>query len=224
MHYGCNAYPLPMPTTQLPRRSHRERSDAMRAQLIHAAIQVVRERTFHGASVFEVAKAAGVTPGAFQHHFGTKAELMMQVTRAILRGDLEGPVPWPATTLALGQRAQRVVRLLWERIYEPERFLVAWQIYFGSAADKDLGERIAAARAELSGLLQADFLATFPELAGQRDAPAFVDTVLSTLRGIGMARLFGPQPDHVAAQLDQLARLIELRCGAAPLPSHRKTP
>lgn len=211
-----------MALTAPPRRSHQDRSDATRSQLIEAAIRVVREKTFHGASVFEVAKAAGVTPGAFQHHFGTKAELMMQVTEAILRGELEEAIAWPPAEAPLRRRAERLVRALWERVYEPERFLVAWQIYFGSAADQALRERIAAKRAELSGFLHGRFLAVLPELAGQRDGPAFVDSVLSTLRGIGMARLFGPQQENVDAQLKQLARWIELRCaGPAPQPAHQ---
>ncbi|MCM5680034.1 TetR/AcrR family transcriptional regulator [Schlegelella sp. S2-27] len=212
-----------MPTATPLRRSHRDRSDATRAQLIAAAIRVVREKAFHGASVFEVAKAAGVTPGAFQHHFGTKAELMMQVTESILRGDLDDPLAWPKATASLRRRAEGAVQALWKRVYEPERFLVAWQIYFGSASDDALRERLAAKRAELSQVLHGRFLGTFPELAGQRDGAAFVDTVLSTLRGIAMTRLFGPQQELVDAQLAQLARLIELRCAAAPASNRRKT-
>ena len=213
-----------MPTAATPRRSHQDRSDATRAQLIAAAIRVVHEKAFHGASVFEVAKAAGVTPGAFQHHFGTKAELMLQVTEAILRGDLDPPLAWPKANASLRRRAEGVVQALWQRVYEPERFLVAWQIYFGSASDGALRERIAAKRAELGEVLHGRFLGAFPELAGQRDGAAFVDTVLSTLRGIAMTRLFGPQQELVDAQLAQLARLIELRCAAAPAPQRRKTP
>ena len=69
----------PAPTKPAAGNRHAERSEATRAQLIQAAIQVVRDKGYQGASVFEVAKAAGLTPGAFQHHFGTKAVLMMRV-------------------------------------------------------------------------------------------------------------------------------------------------
>ncbi len=211
-------------TVPRPARTQRERSEGTRAQLIAAAIEVVRDKTFAGASVFEVAKAAGVTPGAFQHHFGNKAELMMQVTEAILRGDVEGPLPWPAATGSPRLRSQRMVRMLWERVYEPERFLVAWQIYFGSCTDGALRGRIVARRQELSALLHERFLACLPELAGQRDSADFVATVLSTLRGIGLLRLFGPQPEGIEAQLAQLARMIEQRCAAAPATPRKSPP
>lgn len=213
-----------MPLAASKPRSHQDRSEATRAQLIAAAIRVVRDKTFQGASVFEVAKAAGMTPGAFQHHFGTRAELMMQVTEAILRGDLEEPIDWPKATSPLRRRASALVRALWERVYAREHFLVAWQIYFGSSSDEALRERIAAKRAELNGFLHGQFLGVLPELAGQRDAPAFVDTVLSTLRGIAVVRLFGPQQEHIDSQLAQLARLIELRCAASAASPTRKKP
>jgi len=205
-----------------PPRTHKERSDATRAQLITAAIEVVRDKSFQGASVFEVAKAAGVTPGAFQHHFGSKAELMMQVTESIIRGGVDEPLQWPQSGAPLKRRAQQVAKALWERIYAPDRFLVAWQIYFGSAADPQLRTRMVVKRSELNALLHQQFLVTFPELAGQDGTRAFVDTVLSTLRGIGIQRLFGPQPDSVHEQLGQVALLIELRCAAAPSPKSSK--
>ncbi len=205
-------------------RSHRDRSDATRAQLIDAAIRVVRDKSFHGASVFEVAKAAGMTPGAFQHHFGTKAELMMQVTEAILRGDLDEPIAWPKPDAPLRRRTGALVRALWDRVYAPERFLVAWQIYFGSSSDEALRERIAAKRAELSDFLHGQVIGVLPELAGKRDGAAFIDTVLSTLRGIAIARLFGPQQEQVDLQLAQLARLIELRCAVSTTTPTRKAP
>ena len=77
------------PAPRLPplpprRRSHAERSASTRAQLLGAAADLVHGGGMQAASMFEVAKAAGVTPGALQHHFGSKAELMMQVIEHIL--------------------------------------------------------------------------------------------------------------------------------------------
>jgi len=66
-------------------RCQAERSRSTREHLIATTIDVVRERSYQGATVFEVAKAAGVTPGALQHHFGSKAVLMMRVVDEMLR-------------------------------------------------------------------------------------------------------------------------------------------
>ena len=53
---------------------------------------------------------------------------------------------------------------------------------------------------------------------------AFVDMLLSCLRGIAMTRLFGPDPAGSAAQLRALADTIVRRCSPAPLPPARRRP
>lgn len=148
--------------------------------------------------MFEVAKAAGVTPGALQHHFGSKAVLMMRVIHEILRASGAEGVRWPAPQVPLPERARRLVKALWERVYEPPRFLAAWSVYFGANTDEQVREFIASQRAGLAATLRERFAATFPELGGGADTDALADLVLSALRGIGVARLFEPAPARSA--------------------------
>jgi hypothetical protein len=105
-------------------------------------------------------------------------------------------------------------------VYEPPRFLSAWNVYFGASAEPELREYIAERRAELAVQLHQRFLAVFPELAADTGVEVFADLVLSTLRGMGVVRLFGPADAACAAQLDALAELIVLRCHAAAPPAH----
>lgn len=205
-------------------RTHAERSKATREHLIATAIEVVRQRSYQGATVFEVAKAAGVTPGALQHHFGSKAVLMMQVVDEILRSSDAGGVQWPGADLPLEQRASRYVHALWERVYEPPRFLAAWSVYFGSSTDPELRAHIAGRRAVLDAALHARFVAIFPEAARTPGVEPFVDLVLSSLRGIGLVRLFDADAPQCAAQLEVLAMLIVQRCTAAAVPPRSPTP
>lgn len=212
------------PPHPAPRRSHAERSAATRGQVLQATAALVRERSFQAASMFEVAKAAGVTPGALQHHFGSKAELMMQVIEHVLQSDQGDGVHWPDATLPLPRRAAAFVQALWADVYEPPRFLTAWSIYFGSHDDPALGERIAERRRRLAALLRERCLAIFPELGRGAAAQAFVDLLLSSLRGIAIVRLFDPADPAAKPQLRELARLIELRCGETSPPLARRTP
>jgi AcrR family transcriptional regulator len=47
-----------------------------RRALIDAAVRLFGERGFHGTSVQELVEAAGLTKGAFYHHFGSKEEVL----------------------------------------------------------------------------------------------------------------------------------------------------
>jgi AcrR family transcriptional regulator len=188
-----------------PETLRSQRADATRAQLIDATIGVIRDRAFHGASVFEVAKMAGVTPGALQHHFGTKAELMVQVIDTILRGDASTPgVAWPEPTQPLAQRAEAVIRGLWDRVYAPDRFLVAWQVYFGCCHEVPLRQRIAPRRLELNAWLQGQFQASFPELRHRPDGCERLEALLAALRGLGLLRLFDNTPPRLDGALQVL--------------------
>lgn len=214
------------PASRLPprpagRRSHAERSASTRAQLLGAAAELVHGGGMQAASMFEVAKAAGVTPGALQHHFGSKAELMMQVIEHILLGEGAPGVDWPAASLPLGRRCTAFVDALWATLYAPRRFLTAWAIYFGSQGDPELMARIGARRQRLQAELRQRFAAVFPELASRPAAVAdLADLVLASLRGLALVRLFDDQSDPGAGVRRELARLIESRCRqAAPAPS-----
>ena len=207
-----------------PRRSHAERSAATREHLLAATLDVVRTRTVAGASMFEVAKAAGVTPGALQHHFGTKAELMLQVVERLLLEQDGAAVPWPSATLPLPRRARAYVDALWSTLYEPERFLAAWALYFGSVDDDAVRARIVARRRTVSATMHRRFRATFPEAGEAPGVDAFVDLLLSALRGLGVVRLFGPVPRDVERQLQALASTIELHCAAVPAPVRPRRP
>jgi len=57
-----------------PTKHHPERGDA-RTRLLEAARDVIRARGFTATSVDDLCRAAGVTKGAYFHHFKTKEDL-----------------------------------------------------------------------------------------------------------------------------------------------------
>lgn len=57
-----------------------------RELLVHSVISTVAEHGFEGLSVRRVAAHAGVSPGAVQHHFPTRAEMLTAAMTAIAVG------------------------------------------------------------------------------------------------------------------------------------------
>ena len=200
------------------RRSRADRARDTRAHLIATTIDVVRSRSYGQATMFEVAKAAGVTPGALQHHFGSRAVLMLEVLQAILEAGDERGVRWPEASQDLPQRCTALVQALWHSVYQPPRFLAAWSVYFGAAGDAELQPHIGQMRLRLAQSLHQRFADLLPEAQARPGFAALVDLVLSALRGLGVARLFGPDSAAEQAQLEQLAGVIVRWCEPGPAP------
>jgi TetR/AcrR family transcriptional regulator, transcriptional repressor for nem operon len=54
---------------------------SVKARLIEAAITIVRQKGYAGTSIDDLCKAAGVTKGAFFHHFASKEALAVEAAQ-----------------------------------------------------------------------------------------------------------------------------------------------
>ncbi len=197
------------------KRSHAERSQMMRQRLIESTIGIIQNHGFEAATFFEVAKCAGVTPGAIQHHFKSKGDLMMEVLNHLIKEGHQAGKLWPSSDLPPNERARLLVGNAWQLIYRHPRFVAAWSTYLGCKGKPELLAHIARQRADLMRELRPRFLASFPELADAPDADGFIGLVFSALRGMGLLQLFDADGAATQQQLESLAKLIASRCAMA---------
>jgi AcrR family transcriptional regulator len=196
------------------RRSHAERSLVTQLELIAATIRVIEERGLDGASAFEIAKAAGVTPGAIQHHFESKKALVLSAaTELVHADDRHGSLlKWPSPTKPLAERAREAVLMLWTLVYSRSRYVTMWSLFMACRTDPEVLNHLRAERKKLRDRSQENFLATFPELDQDPDREAFAELVFSSFRGMGVVQLFEPDEVVNERQLAVLSALIVERC------------
>jgi AcrR family transcriptional regulator len=184
---------------------HQVKRELTHERLLNSALTLVQEKGAGRLSIQAVAQAAGMTTGAVQHHFPSKAALMMQVLSRLI-DSLESDTDfWPSPRWSLRRRSEHFVRQAWAQLYSQPRFASAWSAYLAAVDDVVMTAHIIEQRSLIQQRLRVQFLAAFPEIAIHPQADAHMQFVLTTLRGLGLVRPFAP-----AAAIDsQLAILSE---------------
>ena len=184
---------------------HQVKRELTHERLLNSALTLVQEKGAGRLSIQAVAQAAGMTSGAVQHHFPSKAALMMQVLSRLI-DSLESDTDfWPSPRWSLRRRSEHFVQQAWAQLYSQPRFASAWAAYLAAVDDVVMTAHIIEQRSLIQQRLRVQFLAAFPEIAIHPQADAHMQFVLTTLRGLGLVRPFAP-----AASIDsQLAILSE---------------
>lgn len=203
------------------RRSHAERSESTRKELIEATIRVIEERGLEGASIYEIARAAGMTPGAIQHHYESKGALIREAAAHLIhRDDQYGKVEvWPKTTGPIERRTRTALTSAWNAMYAAPHYLTMWSIFLSCRTESELLDAMASEREQLRQRTLAGFFNSFPELADHPQGDVVANLVFSTLRGMAMNELFKMPKETSAKQLKMLADFVATQCRTAIPPN-----
>ncbi len=96
------------------RRSHAERTAETRARLISAVVESISEVGLARTTAPEIARRAGVTWGAVQHHFGGKDGMLVAVLDDSFRRFAERLEGIPLEGTSLEKRASLFIDRAWE--------------------------------------------------------------------------------------------------------------
>lgn len=190
------------------RNLHQIKSEQTRERLLDAALGLMYTKGHGQLSVHEVAKAAGMTAGAVQHHFASKAALMLEVISRLIRQLEASSDFWPPPHWNLARRADHFVQQAWALLYGQSRFAVAWSAYLAAREDPLMVAHIVERRALLTASLHQRMAQSFPEMCQGPQAQARVQFVLSALRGMGLVAPFSPAA-ALPAQLQVLSHYLQ---------------
>jgi len=107
-------------TSRVPeRRTHAERTAQTRGRVMAAVVESIAEVGYQKTTATEIARRAGVTWGAVQHHFGDKDGILMEVLEESFErfAELLGEGPNDADDLE--KRAALFVDRAWEHFSSP---------------------------------------------------------------------------------------------------------
>src|SRR5690625_1318066 len=193
-------------------RTQEERSRLMQAQLIKSTAEIIQEVGVDATTLAAIARHAGVTTGAIQHHFASKADLMMQALQTILIHGTEQGILWPSPDLCLTDRAHDFIQNAWDLIYQTPRFITDWKTYLASDDRPVLLDQIDHSRKRINAWVHEEFVNAFPELKNDTEVNNFINVILSSLRGLGLLQCIPNNEGQAQKQRHCLAELIIARC------------
>ncbi len=110
---------ITLPPPPRERRSHAERTAATRAKIMAAVVRSIAEVGFQRTTASEIAKRAGVTWGAVQHHFGGKDGILLAVLEDSFNRFVERIEHVPVEGTSLERRASLFIAHAWEHFGSP---------------------------------------------------------------------------------------------------------
>jgi AcrR family transcriptional regulator len=207
---------LRLPLRARERRSHAERTAETRARIVAAVLDSIAELGLARTTAAEIARRAGVTWGAVQHHFGDKDGILVAVVEDSFdrfAARLEG-IAWEGESLE--KRAALFVERAFEHFSSPEyRSTFEILLSFLGRADAPDGP---AWQAEMSRAWEAVWLRIFEDApVSKRRHRVLQHYAVSTLSGLATTLMLEgrharPREGELDLLKDTLAR--ELARGA----------
>jgi AcrR family transcriptional regulator len=155
-----------------PRLNRKQQAEANQQRLLDAALEVFTGRGFHGATLEQIAAAAGFTTGVVYSRFASKADLFLALLERTIEQRVDDLSRLRRTQV--GDVGTALVRSWWGQVRKrPEWMLVVIEFRVHAARDPELNARYAALHARHLQAL-AEVMATD---LGRTAQPAIVPPV-----------------------------------------------
>lgn len=186
----------PAPT----RRTQADRTAGTRAALEEATIDVLVAHGWAAVTAIEVCNRAGVSRGAFHHHYPSLSNLLAESLRRLYT-EMRGPDRPVAANL------MQLVEAMWRQMGNP-RFKAVVEAWLAMANDASLRSELGSVVAEFAALVQPENLAS---TVLDDDERALYFMARETLLGLALGRATngGHALGHEAAVIAQLRKAIE---------------
>lgn len=156
----------------------------MRTRICEGATACIAAEGYHRTSISQVVRRCGVSPGALQHHFPTKLDLVVATAEHLLGKS----VRWFARTKASvgADRAAfaEAVRRSWREQFRSDDYAALLEIMVAARTDPKLRGRIVPALEAWRASIEAELGAIHPHYHGRAPIEAVVTISRALMTGL----------------------------------------
>lgn len=173
-----------------PRRQQSDRTAATRTAVLDATVELLIEKGYAGTSTRLAADRAGVSLGALQHHFRTKAELSVEAMRYVserLAVEFVAAAPSIEETDVIDRFSDILDRLF--VVFRGPTFAAAVEIQLASRTDAELQKPVQELHLDVEEIVFRSATRLLPEMVELAEFKAVLQTSVSAVRGLAIATM-----------------------------------
>jgi Transcriptional regulator len=190
-------------------QSQFEKSEITRQRLIQAAVEMIAEVGYAAATTTVISQRAGVTRGAFQHHFRSKNDVMLAILNEMSKQVNVGLEAAPLAALPLSERIDALLDHYY-RAYGTKLHFAAIQIWLNALRDPVLRRSVHYGLNMVDQAILDAWRATFPETdLDDRKLMAVRRVIISTIRGSTIHDMWSNEKDSSASDLAVLRAFLK---------------
>lgn len=194
-------------------RAVQSRTIDVQRRILDAAVEVMLEHGYSGASTVRIQERAGVSRGRLLHHFPSRDALLIAASLHLARaraGELPSDHSWPTD---LGERIDAVVDTV-AATFTQGYFWAATELWIAARTNSDLRQALLTGERDIARAVRGAMDSLFgDELSAREGYEDLREVLFTSLRGMALTTSFDPRPEptlrHIE-RLKQLARTILL--------------
>jgi AcrR family transcriptional regulator len=175
-----------------------EQAAGTRSRILDAAVEVLFESGYAGASTLRIQHLARLSRGGLLHQFGSRDDLLVAAVSHLATARVAALVSereWPESPAA---RVEAAVQAMWSQYQQPF-FWVSMELWLAARHNASIAEALEPKERELAQLIRESTDSFFGDrLAAHPAYPQLVELLITSMRGVGLTYAFAPDrdPDH----------------------------
>lgn len=194
-------------------RAVQTRTIDVRRRILDAAVEVLLEQGYGGATTVQIQERAGVSRGRLLHHFPSRDALLIAAAQHLARarvGELPSDHTWPHDP---GERIDAVVDAM-AATFTQGYFWAATELWIAARTHEELRDALLPGERDIARAIRTAMDVFFGEqLVAREGYEGLREILFTSLRGMALTTSFDPREEptkrHVE-RLKQLARTVLL--------------
>ena len=191
------------------KRTQEEKSRDMRQRLIAATLACLQQRGYHGTSISQILDRAGVSRGAWRHHYSSKRDLVAAAAESFLTGPIDKVAELAPLLDASDQPLDTLVEFVWRNFYQGNYRDIWLEINVACRTDPALKARIEPVIRDFFAALDRLWRGNFAP-AGEAALPIedVMNLTLYAMRGMAIQSVSIDEPGHYRKMRELWIRIL----------------